>query len=56
MTVKTIHQIWFQGENHIPRHLKKYSETWKKFNPHYEYVFWDNIKIKTFIKKKLFKL
>jgi len=45
MIPKTIHQIWFQGEDKIPPHLKEYHKTWVELNPNYEVLVWDEIKI-----------
>jgi len=49
MIPKIIHQIWFQGENNIPKTYPNYSHTWKKLNPLYEYMFWDQQSIETLI-------
>ena len=38
---KIIHQIWFQGEENIPEHLKEYHKTWIDNNPKFEVKVWD---------------
>ena len=38
---KIIHQIWFQGEENIPEHLKVYHKSWIDMNPKYEVKVWD---------------
>ena len=35
---KKIHQIWLGGK--LPEQYKKYTETWKKFHPDWEYKLW----------------
>lgn len=47
---KIIHQIWYQGENNIPKDYPNYSQTWKKYNPEFEYILWDQEKIENLIK------
>jgi len=37
---KKIHYFWFGG-NPIPEHLQKCIDSWKKFNPDYEVIRWD---------------
>lgn len=37
---KYIHYCWFGG-NKLPRKLKKYMKTWKKYLPDYEIVEWN---------------
>ncbi|ARF09146.1 glycosyltransferase [Catovirus CTV1] len=48
---KIIHQIWLQGENNIPKDYPNYSESWKKLNPNFEYILWDQSNIENLIKK-----
>jgi mannosyltransferase OCH1-like enzyme len=38
---KIIHQIWFQGEENIPEHMKEYHKTWIYNNPNFEIKVWD---------------
>lgn len=47
MIPKKIHYCWF-GEKKIPKELKKYIKTWKKYCPDYEIILWneDNFDIK----------
>ena len=40
---KKIHQIWVGGK--IPKKYEQWSKNWKKYNPDYEYFFWDEEKI-----------
>jgi mannosyltransferase OCH1-like enzyme len=35
---KKIHQIWFGGN--MPEEYQKYADTWRKFNPDWEYKLW----------------
>lgn len=42
---KIIHQIWWQGENNIPTDYPIFSLSWKKLNPDYQYILWDEQKI-----------
>jgi mannosyltransferase OCH1-like enzyme len=52
MIQKIIHQIWFQGYNNIPDKYKYLSNTWKRNNPKYKFMFWDQKKIEDLIKKE----
>lgn len=47
---KIIHQTW--KNNDIPDFLKDFQSSWKKYNPNYEYRFWTDQDIDTFIKTK----
>ena len=42
---KKIHQIWL-GKKGIPRKSIDWMQSWKKFNPDWEYILWDEEKIK----------
>ena len=44
-----IHQIWFQGYQNVPKHLKDYSDSWRKNNSEYTFMFWDQITIEKLI-------
>lgn len=46
---KIIHQIWYQGENNIPLHLKEYHNTWKTLNPDYHIKVWDHTSIELLV-------
>ena len=35
---KKIHQVWMGGE--LPRRYRRFAETWKEFNPDWEYRLW----------------
>lgn len=41
MIPKLIHQIWFQGKENIPDHLKVYHQSWVENNPDYNVIVWD---------------
>jgi len=42
---KIIHQIWI-GPKKLPSKYKRWIDSWKFFNPNWEYIFWDNNRIK----------
>lgn len=48
---KIIHQIWLQGENNIPTDYPNYSDSWKKLNPDFKYILWDQNSIENLIKQ-----
>jgi len=48
---KIIHQIWYQGEEHIPFEYRRYSMSWKHYNKDYEYLLWDNEDITELVSK-----
>jgi mannosyltransferase OCH1-like enzyme len=41
---KIIHHIWLGGK--LPDKYQKYIDSWKKFNPTWEHLFWDDTNIK----------
>lgn len=43
---KHIHQIWFQGEEKIPKHLLEYHNSWKTTCNDYRITVWDEKSIK----------
>jgi len=50
---KKIHQIWL-GPRKLPKKYKNWMQTWKIFNPEWEYILWDDNKInKLNLKNKL---
>ena len=50
---KIIHQIWL-GPRKLPKKYKIWMQTWKIFNPEWEYILWDDDKInKLNLKNKL---
>ncbi len=53
---KIIHQIWI-GPKRLPEKYKKWMRSWKLLNPEWEYIFWDNSKIKQLgiINNKVYK-
>lgn len=44
---KKIHQIWI-GKKKLPRQYSLWMKTWKKFNPEWEYIFWNDEMINKF--------
>jgi mannosyltransferase OCH1-like enzyme len=48
---KIIHQIWFQGEENIPEHLKAYHKSWIDINPKFEVKVWDEKSIQEVLVK-----
>ena len=44
---KIIHQIWI-GNKKLPNKYIKYMKSWKKFNPSWDYILWDDEKVKNF--------
>ena len=52
---KTIHQIWFQGRNQLPKHLQDYHNSWITKHPDYKIIFWDENSIQNLIKNKNIK-
>ena len=53
MFPKTIHQIWYQGKDKIPEKLKKNSELLKSFHINWNYIIWDDKKIKRYFKNNM---
>jgi len=47
---KIIHQV-YEDPNGPSGLLKQLSESWRKFNPDWEYIFWDKPKMETLIKE-----
>jgi mannosyltransferase OCH1-like enzyme len=45
MIPKIIHQIWLQGEKHIPSNIKKRQDSVKSKNPDWTYMLWDEPRI-----------
>jgi mannosyltransferase OCH1-like enzyme len=50
MIPKIIHQIWWQGEDNIPKTYPNHTTSWKTINKDYKYYFWDEQKIKKLLK------
>lgn len=46
MIPKLIHHVWV-GPNQLPDQEKKYIQSWKNLHSEYEFILWDNEKIKT---------
>ncbi len=51
MIPKIIHQIWIQGQNKLPKKYHNWQNSFKKFNPKFKYILWDDNKIKLLLKK-----
>lgn len=51
MIPKIIHQIWSDKKYPLPTYLQEWGETWRTYNPEWDYMFWDNEKIHLFIKE-----
>ena len=47
---KMIHQVWSDKIRPLPLFFQELSETWKSIYPDWEYVFWDDEKMDSFIK------
>jgi mannosyltransferase OCH1-like enzyme len=48
---KIIHIIWI-GNNPFPEEYKKYKESWLKYNPDWELMFWTNDNLPEIVNKK----
>ena len=44
-----IHQLWSDIYKPLPKHFRIYGETWKELHPEWEYIFWDDDRINSFI-------
>ena len=51
MIPKIIHQIWSSKDGSLPQFLKEWSETWKDFHPNWQYEFWDNNRMNSFMQE-----
>jgi mannosyltransferase OCH1-like enzyme len=51
MIPKIIHQIWSGKDGPLPQFLKDWGKTWKDFHPHWQYEFWDNDRMNSFIRE-----
>lgn len=47
-----IHQIWFQGKDHIPEKFMPYRKSWEKYHPNTTILLWDEEKILNLISSK----
>lgn len=52
MSLKYIHQIWYQGSNKIPEKYSEYRKTWTKYNPNVQIIVWDEKNILNLIKQQ----
>jgi len=50
MIPNIMHQIWTQGYDKIPPELKNYYTTCAKINSDFQHIFWDEEKIRAFLK------
>ena len=48
---KIIHQIWSGIDEPLPEHFKQFGKSWEEHHPNWEYEFWDNARMNTFIDK-----
>lgn len=46
---KIIHQVWSGVDGPLPQHFKVLGDSWKEFNPDWEYMLWDNKKMNDLI-------
>lgn len=46
---KIIHQIWSGIDEPLPAHFTMFGETWKRDYPDWQYEFWDNERMNSFI-------
>jgi mannosyltransferase OCH1-like enzyme len=49
MIPKIIHQLWSDTGYPLPGFLKEWSKTWKEHHPAWQYEFWDNSRMNSFI-------
>jgi inositol phosphorylceramide mannosyltransferase catalytic subunit len=52
MIPKIIHQIWIQGVDSMPEHLKQHHNNCRIINDEFKHVAWDDQKIRKFLEKK----
>jgi mannosyltransferase OCH1-like enzyme len=50
MIPKIIHQLWSAKEVPLPSFLKEWSKSWIKYNPTWQYEFWDDDRMDSFIR------
>lgn len=46
---KIIHQIWFRKDEIIPEELIQFRHSWVKYHSDWQFIYWDEIKIKDFM-------
>jgi len=51
MIPKIIHQIWEGKTEPVPEFLSQLSETWKNHHPHWQYEFWDFVRMEKFVEE-----
>lgn len=47
---KVIHQIW-EEKTTLPESFYQFSETWKEHHPSWEYIFWNKLRMDSFIQE-----
>lgn len=48
---KIIHQIWSSQNNPLPEFFIELGNTWREFHPDWQYYFWNDKKMNTFIRQ-----
>lgn len=51
MIPKIIHQIWSGTKEPLPAFFHNLGETWKEFHPKWQYEFWDNNRMISFVRE-----
>lgn len=51
MIPKIIHQIWSDIDEPLPSSFRNLSKTWKEYHPEWQYEFWDNDRMNSFIRR-----
>ena len=46
-----IHQIWSGIDEPLPKRFKMLGDTWKEHHPSWEYMFWDNERMNSFVQE-----
>lgn len=52
---RIIHQIWWSNNKPLPPLFQKWGKSWKLLNPDYQYIYWDNKKIDSFLSKYYYR-
>lgn len=50
MIPRMIHQIWEEVTETLPKEFSKYAETWKEYHPTWQYEFWNQNRMETFVR------
>jgi Mannosyltransferase OCH1 and related enzymes len=51
MFPRVIHQIWFQGQDEVPKHLAENAKHVRDFYNEYDYIFWDDEKLQEMLRE-----